>query len=436
MAALQTSFARLDDVLAAGFAANLSAAAGPHKYARAATRMSQTVNESRAVADAYEEQRALRSLYGKGEPLPPSIGHHPDFEHLLGTDETCRCAITTMFMDIESSTRLSRLFPLEDVRRIKNAFLRTAIQIVKAFDGHVHRIMGDAVMAYFGGRNATVEEGVIDGLNCAAVLRHFVEAVVIPRLRREGFDHDFGVRIGLDHGPDPEVLWSAYGFPEMEEVTATSFYVDVAAKLQQAAGRNRVMLGQSLRDAIDVPETLLSVRTRVRGGGRVECPFVEPNVTGRDGNPVNYRQWDFDADEYLKCSPVAHQGDRFPVHPGAGPVRVLAEEFGEEGAAGGGTLYHAASRALPKGRWLRFKPVVVTAPPFTMTYQVENHGREARAEGCEFRDPETYEIRTWAELQSHCHWESTAYRGLHYMTVRVHKDRRIDQAARFGVYVQ
>ena len=192
-------------------------------------------SHSQELAMIDSAQRSLRPLFGKGAPVRPSIGDHPDFMHLKGTDDVCYCPITTMFMDIEGSTRLSLLYDLETVRAIKNAFIQSAIQIVQSFDGHVHRIMGDAVMAFFGGTTSTNESSTINGINAAAVLQHFAEKVVRPRLDEIGCDHDFGIRIGLDFGQKENVLWSTYGYPGVEEVTATSFYVDVAAKLQHAA---------------------------------------------------------------------------------------------------------------------------------------------------------------------------------------------------------
>jgi adenylate cyclase len=64
------------------------------------------------------------------------------------------------------------------------------------------------------------------------VLAFAIRNVVLPTLGRD----NLGVRIGLDYGRDRDVLWSSYGYPGVDEVTATSFFVDVAAKLQQAAG--------------------------------------------------------------------------------------------------------------------------------------------------------------------------------------------------------
>ena len=146
-------------------------------------------------------------------------------------------------------------------------------------DSHVHRIMGDAVLAYFGGPGQKAEQGAIDALNCASVLRYFVENSVVPRLNEEGFDEAFGIRIGIDYGPKEKVLWSSYGYPGMNEVTATSFHVDVASKLQHAAGKNQIMLGQSIIEFLDLPEELLRMKTHDRDGSAVDDPYISPNLS-------------------------------------------------------------------------------------------------------------------------------------------------------------
>lgn len=400
-------------------------------------------NESRRAA-AHEvitldnTQQTLRPLFGKGPAQPPAIGDHPDFLHLKGTDETCFCSITTMFMDIESSTRLSLIYPLHDVRRIKNAFIQTAIQIVRCFDGHVHRIMGDAVMAYFGGPLEKPEDAAIDGLNCSAVLQFFAEQVVRPKLIDMGYDHDFGIRIGLDHGAEDDVLWSSYGYPGMDEVTATSFYVDVAAKLQHAAGRNRSMLGGNFLDTLDFPEELTFTKTVIQSGTEITVPFVQPNHTDSNGRPINYKQRGLHAMDYLRCTPLGqHPSSLLPSGPT--PVRVIATVFDSARQNSEGE-YQAASRILAKEKWLRFQVMIPYMPklPYTIRCSVENHGSEAWE-----IDPqnganhaETYEIRTKWQHENFVHWERTGYRGLHYLIVEVRTDHGVQHRTRFGVYVE
>src|SRR5262245_53531860 len=101
------------------------------------------------LSEHFEIQQELRPLFGKGAPVPPSIGDHPDFVHLKGTTDVAFAPVTTLFMDMEGSTRLGLIYEPQQVYQIKNAFIQTTIDIIKSFDGHVHRIMGDAVMAYF-----------------------------------------------------------------------------------------------------------------------------------------------------------------------------------------------------------------------------------------------------------------------------------------------
>ena len=413
-----------------------SVAHRPIKFSKSASFSENAV--AHAAADAGE--LSIAGAFGKHPNPVPSIGDHPDFLHLKGTDDVCYCPITTMFMDIESSTRLSLLYPLEDVRRIKNAFIQTAIQIMRCFEGHVHRIMGDAVMAYFGGPGAKVEDTIINGINCAAILRHFAAKVVVQKLKAEGYDHDFGIRIGLDHGPHQQVLWSSYGFPGMDEVTATSYYVDVASKLQHAAGRNHAMLGQSLIETIDLPTELTFVKTSTKNGVQVEDGIVMPNLTNGLGQSINYRQRQLAGDDYLLCTRVGQQfhGNGLRTF-GVRPLDLQCTVHSEKGGAIEG-VYYPASKVLPKKKYLRFtfNTPYVPSLPYTVACIVENHGSEAASADPKARGNHT-EFYTVQSLEQHlafCHWEHTAYRGLHYMTVEIREDGRRTFVSRFGVYVE
>jgi len=390
---------------------------------------------------ATPAQTAVSRLFGKNVPSAPCIGDHPDFLELKGTDDYCYCPITTMFMDIESSTRLGLLYPPETVFRVKNAFIQTAIEIIRSFGGHVHRIMGDSVMAYFGGRMTTVESSIIDCINCSAVLRHFAENVVHPKLQDEGINHDFGIRIGLDFGPEKDVLWRSYGSPGVEEVTATSYYVDVAAKLQQAAPRNQAMMGQSIISTICFPDELLKVKTITQDGSPVNSPIVLPNYTGKDGCSINYKQMQLLADSYLFCTPFGQQKDvlKRPLG-GVKSVRVMATIHPKQYSLVNEGEYHPASRAIPKNKWLKFSVQLPYQPmlPYEIRCIVENHGQEAAIKGGETLGNHTdrYQIETQHQHTTFSHWEYTAYRGLHYMTIEVWTHQGLEYRTRFGVYVE
>ena len=400
------------------------------------------------IVSQYSLQTRLRPLYGKGRSSPTVIGDHPDFASLKDSDSVDYCPITTLFMDIESSTRLGLLYPPIDVFRIKNSFITTAIEIINSFDGHVHRIMGDAVMAFFGGKTVKPEQGAIDALNCASVLKVFTEKTVIPFLNDHGYPDAVGIRLGLDYGPREKVLWSSYGFPGVSEVTATSFYVDVASKLQHSAGRNQIMMGQSLREFIDFPSELLDIKQVKRDGKTYEQPYLQPNLATKDGMPVNYQQFILNAPEYLKASPLAQTDAKKYLLPAEEvtyspmvSVEVL-EMNGEQIVRSLGSYFPSASM-LPKHRQLQFKVIMPVQPPlpYEINFEVENHGEEARVSGeRQGRSPfdnhgETVTISTMAEHNNIVHEETTLFRGLHFLNVRVSAANGKGMT-RLGVYVQ
>ncbi|WP_171183145.1 nucleotide-binding domain-containing protein [Alienimonas chondri] len=371
-------------------------------------------------------------MFGRSEVTREhSIGPHPDFLHLAETAGEEYCPIVSLFMDIAGSTRLGLLYDLRQVRAIKSAFLQSAIAIVQSFDGHVHRLMGDAVLAFFGGKSGRTENAVIDALNAAAVLRWFAENVVPEKLKEAGVRKSIGVRVGLDYGPEEKVLWSSYGVGPTHEVTATSFHVDVAAKLQQAAGRNNVMLGQALREHIDFPEELLRSKTIRRGTEDVPAPYVTPNHEGADGRPVNYCQWLLDADEYLRCTPFAL------AFPGDSPIVVKASVHDAKDAP---ELYSLApgGRAVPKDKWIKFRARLPYTPHGKpeVVFRVENHGREAQERDGDNRGNHETAVPVRGNPPHEVeHWEPTVYRGLHYLDVMVRRDGRVVRAGRAGVYI-
>jgi adenylate cyclase len=395
------------------------------------------------IVPLYSLQNPLRSLYNKGEAKNPDIGDHPDFRHLKGTSNKIYCPITTLFMDLEGSTRLGLIYPLERVQRIKNAFIRSAIEIVNAFDGHVHRIQGDAVMAYFGGTQISSECAVVDALNCSAIIQCFAENIVRPILKSDGLEDPFGIRIGIDYGSKENVLWSSYGYPGMDEVTATSFYVDVASKLQHSAGRNQIMIGQSLKEFIDFPDEQITIKTEQKEGEKVPKPYLKPNHTDLSGKPINYQQFLFNWEEYLSLSPLYSPQSNLalPANTNFIPLRVDVEIYSEEESSTVGE-YKSCSKPILKGQSLIFRPQLTYMPmlPYTIRFRVENHGTEAKKNN---EDPEspygnhetTRQITRQNEHENLWHLEHTLYRGFHYMTVEIHTHNGITHQSRIGVYI-
>jgi len=241
--------------------------------------------------EEYLMQQQIRPLFGKEGVNDTPIGTHPDFIELEESDtDTQKHYICTLFVDIKGSTRLSLLYPLEAVYQFKNAVIKACIETVRSFDGYVHRIMGDAVMAFFGGKDIDKENAIADAINCIVVLRAILEESIKPWMERNGIDaKDFGFRIGCDFGDDEEVLWGGFGYQNVGEVSATGLPVDMASKLQGLAGKNQAMLGQGLLNYVNWPEKYSEIKKTIKDGNTTNLPIVTPNITKSDGSPLNYQ---------------------------------------------------------------------------------------------------------------------------------------------------
>jgi len=390
-------------------------------------------SDSLEIIPEQSFQTILRPLFGKNGITKNIIGDHPDFENLKGTSQIVNNAITSLFIDFVGSTRLNLLYSLADVRVIKNAFICAAIEIIKTFDGHVHRIMGDAVMAFFGGKHISRELSIINAINCSSLLLHLSDVIVKPRLSDSGMDDDFGIRIGFDWGDDDKVIWSSYGYLGIEEVTATSYYVDIASKLQQNAGKNQALFGDSLKSFIDFPDKLYSYKTRTNSGISETELYVRPNHSDKQGNPMNYKKYVLDSKSYLELTDAVPTNELNDLDVRIYLYDITKNNFIER--------YYPCSKMLPKEHSLKFQvhhPNEID-PPFEYQFTVENHGKEAYDKGGENYGNHNHIEKFITKIDSYektTYWDVSAYRGLHYMTVELRKNGTKIKERKLGIFIE
>lgn len=378
----------------------------------------------------YTIQEPIREWFGKNGVNKGTIGAHPDFQRLEGTEENLKHHITTVFIDIKNSTRLSFLYDLEKVQVIKNTILRAASETVRALDGHVHRFMGDALMAYFGGVGQDRESSCMAAINCAAMLRLLMKDAIVPGLVRQGCDaSDIGFRIGIDFGGDDQVLWSSYGYTAVSEVTATSFYVDVAAKLQSMASKDKTMLGNNLVSHLDLPDAFTAIKTELQNGEPVDVPYLRPNYQLANGTALNYRIHELDIDKFARILPI-------PLGMRAGLASGLTSRPGIEFRASVETNsrvspYPSVAWCIDKGSEVSFE--VSIAPhalnglraPFRGVWIRKNYGAEATQAGMEDDERDTFDVRQSGNARGGLPWRYTwsrgaSYRGVHMMELKIY----------------
>ncbi len=265
------------------------------------------INLPNAPQPEYHIQRPLRKYFDKPNYNETTIAQHPDFHHLKDSDELINQYICSMFIDIKGSTRLSLKYDLPFVYKFKNAVIQACIEVIRSFDGYVHRIMGDAVLGFFGSSNITKEQAILDCMNCAAMLKIVLEQNIQPWLREEKPDfedvQDFGFRIGCNFGDDHEVLWANYGYGSTGEVSPTGLPVDLAAKLQGLSSKNKSMIGQGILEFFNWPQSFSQVKTKEKNGEIISIQHVTPNYV-QDGSPLNYMMRELDQKNYLQGLPI------------------------------------------------------------------------------------------------------------------------------------
>lgn len=375
----------------------------------------------------------LRHIFGKGPfTVEPKIGSHPEFAH-LGDDNSTKTGYTvTMFMDIVGSTKLGISYSPEDVFLFKNSIITGAIQTITAFDGHVHRIMGDAVMAFFRSKdnedNNTLVNSAIDAINCASYFIRVMDELVKPQIS-EVANEDIGIRIGIELGEKNWVLWGNYGVPGINEVTATSFFVDIASKLQQKARKNCIMLGERLVKELDfTTKDFISIK---KNGDDEERYAIDVTI---DKQRLRYRQYEFNQDDYFSCLPH-----------GLTPSRLkITAEYGVTRYSENRKIYKTCSSAIPKNRWIKYTAYFTEDYPgqydnVRFKFRVENHGKEA-ALNLNNGNHETPVDKKAQEKENGVFvatcFEQTLYKGFHHMFVSVISNGvEVEKETKFTIFI-
>lgn len=146
-----------------------------------------------------------------------------------------RKLVTVVFCDLAGSTRLGELLDPESVRDLVFRYFHTVRSAIERHGGTVEKFVGDAVLAVFGVPVAH-EDDALRALRAAVEIRDRLERLNVELERR------FGSRIALHIGVNTgEVV---VGDLAGHETFVTGDAVNVAARLQQSAGDNEILVGE------------------------------------------------------------------------------------------------------------------------------------------------------------------------------------------------
>jgi class 3 adenylate cyclase/tetratricopeptide (TPR) repeat protein len=160
-----------------------------------------------------------------------------------------RKTVTVVFVDVTDSTQLGTGVDPEWLRGVMLRYFETASDVLRRHGGTVEKFIGDAVMAVFGVPTVH-EDDALRAVRAAAELQEEIE-----RLNTE-LERERGVRLQIRTGVNSGEVVAAATTGEHGLVTGDA--VNVAARLQQAAGPGEILIGDATqrlaRDAMVVEQ--------------------------------------------------------------------------------------------------------------------------------------------------------------------------------------
>ena len=141
---------------------------------------------------------------------------------------------TVLFADLSGFTSLAEQMDPEDVKALAHELAQKMGQEVVAFGGTVMSVMGDAIMAVFGAP-ITHEDDAERAVRAALAMRESVRSELGSGLPLE-------LHIGVNTG---QVMAGVVGSGDREEYAVMGDVTNTAARLQSAAPRGTILVGDS-----------------------------------------------------------------------------------------------------------------------------------------------------------------------------------------------
>lgn len=150
-----------------------------------------------------------------------------------------RKQVTVVFADVVGSTALAEHLDAEEWTGIMNRAFECISPAIYRYEGTIARLLGDAVLAFFGAPIAH-EDDPIRAVNAALEVQAAARAYAAEVQQRYGID--FAMRVGINTGT---VVVGDVGSDLKYEYTAMGDAVNLAARLQSAASPMSVLISSN-----------------------------------------------------------------------------------------------------------------------------------------------------------------------------------------------
>ena len=192
-----------------------------------------------------------------------------------------RRTVTMLFCDVTGSTAAAEQMDPEDWAEIMNGAFEHLIAPVYRYEGTLARLMGDAVLAFFGAPIAhedDPERAVLAGLGIVEGIAPYREQVL------NRWDLDFNVRVGINTGL---VVVGEVGSDLRMEYTAMGDAVNLAARMEQSAQPGTVQIAEETHKRV-APLFEFEPLGKIDVKGKQE-PVQAYQIIGRKAEPGRRR---------------------------------------------------------------------------------------------------------------------------------------------------
>jgi len=150
-----------------------------------------------------------------------------------------RRIVTILFCDVKGSTAMAEQLDPEEWAELMNNAFEYLIQPVYQYEGTVARLMGDAILAFFGAPLAHEDDpqrALLAALDILDGIGKYREKI------QKDFGMDFSVRVGINTGL---VVVGNIGSDYKFEYTAMGDAINLAARMQTTADPNSIFISEN-----------------------------------------------------------------------------------------------------------------------------------------------------------------------------------------------
>jgi PAS domain S-box-containing protein len=195
------------------------------------------------VQAVSEERRVIKDMFARymSQEVIASLMESPDNVKLGGDKRNA----TVFFADIRGYTSFSENHDPVDIVDILNEYFSEAVETVVQYKGYIDKYIGDCIMAIWGVPIMHDKEDAINAVACAVAIQNLIRSTKRKIFRKEA--KHLRVGIGVNTGP---LVAGNLGSIQRMDYSVIGDTVNLAARLESAAGPDEIIISQATRDQL------------------------------------------------------------------------------------------------------------------------------------------------------------------------------------------